>query len=312
MNLLIHNELDNLITTAWKLSRELHGRDLEVFVPGMFSVNGVRGRYHAVSLTGRYCRLQCEHCKGRLLAGIPSVNTPEALVEYGRKAWDNGHAGLLLTGGADIHGRLPWHRFGSAVRALKRDTGLKLSAHVGMLDLDAAGLLRDAGLDQALVDVIGSDATTATVYHTENGMERIRKTLDSLAHVGLEIVPHIVCGLHFGRFLGEYTALETLADYDISKYIIVGLMPDKHTPMAGVTPPPVKEIARFIAHARIRLPHVRCGLGCARVRGAYSRGLESLALRAGVNSIALASDNVIKEAEAVGMNIIRKQTCCSW
>jgi uncharacterized radical SAM superfamily protein len=92
---------------------------------------------------------------------------------------------------------------------------------------------------------------------------------------------------------------------------VVVLMPRKGTPMELVEPPAPEDVATFIAHARLRLPKLRASLGCARPRGRYRRQLDVLAIRAGINSLALPSDPAIEEAEARGLQLVHRETCCS-
>lgn len=229
--------LRDLLQSSWELSRERHGYVLCIHVPGMFVVNGLRGGYRAISITGDRCELDCDHCKGSLLRTMIHVHNEETLVKAGLEAAKRGDRGILVTGGCDQAGRLPWERFVGGIAALKRLTTLFISVHAGQLGPTTAEALRHAGVDQALVDVIGDEATAREVYHLSDGVRRIRKTLDALATAGLEIVPHILMGLHYGQERGERAALAMLKDYPLTKYVVVVIMPGKGTPMAGVPPP---------------------------------------------------------------------------
>lgn len=304
-------DLTPLLDRAWDVSRARHGNVLTVYVPGMFVVNGRRGRYRAVSITGSRCDLDCRHCKGLLLKTMPHAVEPEGLLDFGLRAAAGGDYGILVTGGCDAEGRLPWNRFTPAIRTLKSRTNLIVTVHAGQVNDAEARALKDAGVDQALVDVIGDDSTARDIYHLRDGVAVIRRTMDSLAGAGLEIVPHILCGLHFGRFKGEYAALEILADYPLKKYVVVVIMPFRGTPMAGISPPDPEESARFVAEARLRLPELQGGLGCARPRGRYRRDLDIMAVRAGINSLALPSDRALDEAEKRGLRVVYRETCCS-
>jgi len=277
----------------------------------MFVVNGRRGRYRVVSITGNECALDCEHCKGTLLKTMARAPDPAALVRFGREAAERGDFGMLISGGSDKLGRLPWADFIPAIERLKTETNLKITVHPGIVDPGTAVALRNAGVDQALVDVIGDEVTAREVYHFEGGTGPVRRTLDSLAAAGLEIVPHILYGLYYGRSRGEAAALEILKGYSLKQYVVVVLMPTRNTPMAHVTLPSPEEIALFIAAARLELPDLHASLGCARPRGRYGRDLDVLAVRAGVNSLALPSERALQEAEHRGLEVVHKETCCS-
>jgi lipoyl synthase len=305
------DDLDPLLESAWDLSRERHGNTLSVHVPGMFVVNGRRGRYHAISITGDECELDCDHCKGSLLRTMAHVRDAEDLVSAGLDAAARGDRGILVTGGCDRNGRLPWDRFTHAIRDLKRRTDLVITVHAGQVDLDTATALRDAGVDQALVDVIGDDATAREVYHLPDGAAAVRRTLDALAATGLEIVPHILVGLYYGRERGERAALGLLGQYPVTRYVVVVIMPAKGTPMAGVEPPAPERVARLLVEARLAYPDLSASLGCARPRGRYRRRLDVLAVRAGINVLAVPSEEALSEAAARGLTITHHETCCS-
>jgi uncharacterized radical SAM superfamily protein len=161
------------------------------------------------------------------------------------------------------------------------------------------------------VDVIADDETARQVYHLRDGARTVRKTLDALARAEIEIIPHILFGLYYGREKGEKDALEILADMPLRKYVVVVIMPKTGTPMAGIEPPSPQAVARFIALARLRLPRLQASLGCARPRGRYRHELDVLAVRAGINALALPSDQAIAEAESRGLEVVYRETCCS-
>lgn len=296
---------------AWELSRSMHGNVLTLYVPGMFVVDGKRGKYRAVSITGSGCELQCEHCRGTLLATMPPTPTPESLITAGLAAAERGDLGLLLSGGCDREGSLPWERFYEAIATLKSRTGLRITVHTGLITEQHAKAFKESGVDQALVDIICDDKTAVEVYHLPGAVNGIRRTLEALAKADLEIVPHIIFGIHFGEVRAEHRALDLIREYPGRKYVVVVLMPTRGTPMASISPPPADTVAAFIARARLSMPERLCSLGCARPRGHYRRNLDRLAVRAGVNSIALPSEAAVEEALDRGLAVEWRETCCS-
>ena len=298
-------------TESWNLSRSNHGSTLTVYSPGMFVYNGIRGKYQAVSITTRNCSLSCEHCKGVLLQSMPELDSPDALLKFALDAWKRGDIGILLTGGCDENGFSPWKRFTSAILEIKKRTGLKVSIHPGQVDKRTALDLKAAGVDQALVDVIGSDKTARDVYHLKGGVDSVVRTMDALTHAEIEIAPHVIMGLHYGEILGEYQALEIIKSYHIKKYVVVVLNPLKQTPMENVVPPPPDEVGRFLVKARREMPQALASLGCARPRGKYRLAVDIIAVKAGVNSIALASDKAVELAQNMGLEVKYESSCCS-
>ncbi len=305
------DELLSSLEHAWSISRSRLGNRLTVYIPGMFVVNGARGRYRAISITGQRCDLDCDHCKGLLLRTMPAATDPEALLRSGFEAHARGDHGMLITGGCDPEGKLPWPRFLPAIRRLKDDTDLTITVHAGQVDMRTAAALKDSGVDQALVDVMGDDATIREVYHLPGGIAMIRGTMDALAAAGLEVVPHILFGIHYGLERGEKNALQILKEYPLKKYVVVVIMPFRQTPMAEVPLPAPDRVAAFLALARRELPDLSASLGCARPRGRYRRELDLLAVKAGINSLALPSEPALAYATENGLEVVHRQTCCS-
>ncbi len=85
--------------TAWNLSRSFFGNTLTAHLPGMFVVNGRRGGYRAVSITGNHCELQCDHCKGALLKSMDHAPDGASLRKIGLDAYARGDRGILISGG---------------------------------------------------------------------------------------------------------------------------------------------------------------------------------------------------------------------
>jgi uncharacterized radical SAM superfamily protein len=301
--------LEEKLARARALSWERHGKRITFFLPGMFSYNGLKGLYPAVSITGKECALQCDHCQGKTLEPMIAAQTADALVEICMGLAERRNLGVLISGGCDREGRLPWMAFIDALSEIKRETSLFVSIHCGLLDIETAASLKAAGVDQALLDVIGDDETYRTVYHVDFGIERIISTLESLETVGLPVVPHIVCGLHGGEIRGERKAVEIISGFDVKQIVIVSLMRVPGTPSFGASALNAEAVAEIIAEMRLMRPGAEINLGCARERG--NARMELLAIDAGVNRMALPSDEAIVRARDYGLEILYQRTCCS-
>ena len=300
---------DERLKRAGELSREAFGKSVTFFLPGMFIYNGLSGKYPAASITGADCALQCDHCRGRILEPMIQTKTPEALKAECRRLAEQGNHGVLLSGGCDELGRLPWKDFIPVIREIKHESDLYVSVHCGLLDDETAMELKEAGVDQALIDVIGDDETYRKLYNVPFGVSRIESSLASLNRAGLPVVPHIVCGLHYGKIRGEKNAVEMISRFDVQQVVIVSLMTLSGTPLQGIETPEPEEIAEIIVDARLKMPNVLMSLGCARKRG--STRLELLALDAGINRMALPGDEAIARAAEYGLEIKYQRTCCS-
>jgi uncharacterized radical SAM superfamily protein len=302
----ISRALEGKLKDAWEISRAVFGEEITFYLPGMFRYNGISGRYPAISITGQHCELMCEHCRGSLLRTMPDVSDPAKLTAMCLAFKDAGHHGVLISGGCDRNGRLPWGRFVEAMARVKEETGLYMTVHCGIVNRKEAKLLKEAGVDQALLDVIGDDETYRRIYHADLGVSDILGSMDALRGAGIEIVPHVVCGLFFGRMRSEREALRIIAPFEVTQVVIVSLMPPGG---AGFSSPSAAEVAEIIAEARLMMPEVRLALGCARKRGNYD--MEGLALRAGVNRMAIPSEETVATALALGLKPRYQRSCCS-
>ncbi|SPD74732.1 Radical SAM domain-containing protein [uncultured Desulfobacterium sp.] len=304
-------DISELQSEARYLTRKKWGEKIDFYLPGMITLNGERGKYPAISITGESCELNCDHCGGQLLKSMIPATTPEKLIERCIKVNESGNTGCLISGGCLKNGRLPWEPFLEAISEVKRLTHLNISIHSGLIDLEIAKRFKDAGIDQCLIDVIGDDETFKTVFHTNEGIESVKNSLKALKQAGVPMAPHIVAGLNYGVIKGEFNALRMISEFEPPILVIVVLMPLAGTPMQAVTPLNSYEIARLMATARIEMPNTIISLGCARPRGKVGEELEILAMDSGVNRIAIWSDAAIKRAKEWGLQVNFHKTCCS-
>lgn len=296
---------------ARELSWRTLGKKVDFFFPGMFRVDGRKGCHRALSITGDRCDLQCEHCRGRLLASMIPVPTPERLIRECTGLASRGIRSVLLSGGCDRSGRMPWERFEEALRRVKEKTGLFVSAHAGLADSRTARVLRRAGVDQVLIDVVGDQETLREICRLEAGPEHVLHSLQALRDEGLSVAPHVICGLHRGMIRGEKRALEMIARSEVNPETVVfcSLMRLPGTPSWTWPEPDVAEVGRLMAEARFLLPRVLQSLGCARKRG--DRRLERFALEAGFNRMALPGDETVEYALGLGLDVVLHESCCS-
>jgi uncharacterized radical SAM superfamily protein len=276
----------------------------------MIRIGEERGRYPAISITGDLCALQCEHCKGKLLEPMLKAEDPGRLEEMCRQFAMNGARGILLTGGSDKKGMLPWKQYEKTIKKIKDNTALFISAHTGFIDPQTAKLLKQAGVDQALIDVMGDEETATRVYHLSS-LEQVHSALKGIKNSGLELVPHIVAGLYYGSIKAEHEALKIIRRYRPGALVIVVLTPLQGTPMYNISPPPPLEIGRLIARARLMMPEVPISLGCERPRNKNGYMMEKLAIRAGANRMAVWSDYAIQEVKSLDLKPQFQDTCCS-
>ncbi len=310
----IHNRIPekdwNLFNHAWKVTRENHGNNFTFYLPGMIRYGHTRGLYPAISLTGDRCKLMCEHCKGLLLKPMIKATSPDTLIKKCLNLANSGHLGVLLSGGSDLEGKLPWGKFYQAIREIKSETNLFISVHSGFIDFSTAAALKEAGVDQALIDIIGDEETAKKIYHLD-ALQKVIAALENLFRSGLDVVPHIVAGLMYGKIHGEYNALRIISRFQPSALVIVVLTPLKGTRMSTISPPSPIEVARLIARARLLMPNTPLSLGCERPRNKEAQLMEEMAIHAGATRMAVWSTKTIDMVLKLGLKPIFQPTCCS-
>lgn len=302
---------------AWSLRRANFPDQMEFYAPGLKRWRSSEwtpdrpNRFLPVSVTGSACALQCDHCQSKVLDGMISVKAGDDLFDLARRLKERGSDGLLVSGGSTRTGGVPLIPHLRHVPRIRSELGMRVIAHSGVVRPALAEALADAGVDGVMLDIIGADETIHDVYHLDLTAADFERSLALLSERQLRIIPHIVLGLHYGRFLGERDALEMVARYPVSTLILVVLIPLIDTPMADLPPPPVDEVIGFFEHARLRLPTTRVNLGCARPMGEAKGVLDRAAVDLGLNGIAYPADGVIEYARGRGLEPKLYEWCCS-
>jgi hypothetical protein len=298
---------------AWDVRQQHHPPVLSFAVPGAkrydteHYTNDPR-RFASISLTAGQCALQCDHCRGQLLAGMRPAASPAALLALGQKLHDQGCQGMLISGGADREGAVPLKSYLSAIARLKTQ-GLQVIVHTGLLDRETAQGLKDAGVDQVLFDVIG-DETIRQVLHLDRTVDDYARALDMLRALEIPVAPHVIAGLHFGRLRGELRALDLIHRAGADVVVLVVLRPLPHTPMAGLPSVDPEAVGRLAAVARLLMPATPLTLGCARPPETKV-AVERRALLAGVNAIAYPDPATVRLAAQLDLQARFYERCCT-
>src|SRR5579863_3657128 len=182
-----------------------------------------KASFPAFSITGGACALNCDHCQAKILEPMIAATSP---AELERKVRDliliKDLRGFLLSGGSNRRNEVPYERFYPTIEKLKRDYPyLRIAAHSALLDEKRAKRMETAGIDVAMTDVIGAQETIRDVYHLDRSVADFEATLAALTATSMEVVPHVVIGLHYGRLLGEEAALEIIARYPVAALVLV-------------------------------------------------------------------------------------------
>ena len=267
--------------------------------------------FPSISITGSLCALKCKHCNGRVLDTMVPSMTPEGLFDVCVKLKKNGAIGCLISGGCLPDGSVPVDKFIDSIAEIKRELGLTVVVHTGVIDLPTAKRLKAAGVDAALIDIIGSDETIREIYHLDVTVSDYEQSLQAFHESGIPFVPHVLVGLHYGKLKGELEALKMIAKYSPSAVITIAFMPIRGTPMENVNPPEPEDIARILASARLLLPETPIVLGCMRPKGEPRKKIDLLAVKAGVDAIAFPVEEAIQLAESLNLDISFSSLCCS-
>jgi len=267
--------------------------------------------FPTISVTGKGCVLKCKHCGGKVLETMYPATTPETLFGLCAQLKEGGALGCLISGGCQSDGSVPLGKFVDTIGKVKRELGLTVFVHTGIIDFDTAEGLKKAGVDSALIDIIGSDETVREIYNLTVKVEDYENSLKALDSAGLVFVPHVIVGLHRGKLKGELRALEIISRSKPSALVIIAFMPIHRTAMAAVKPPKPTDIAKVILIARSMFPQMPLALGCMRPKGNHRIETDILAVKSGVDAIAFPTEEAVKFAKNQGYKTAFSSICCS-
>ncbi|MBS7268581.1 MAG: radical SAM protein [Candidatus Freyarchaeota archaeon] len=268
-------------------------------------------RFCPISVTGRRCQLQCDHCRAQILESMFPAETPERLETLIKDFVRRKTEGILISGGSDLDGAVPLLEFIPALKKIKEQYNLFLVVHTGLITQDLASGLTEVGVDAVMLDIIGDDETIKKVYHLQKTVKDFERSLELLDRYNIPSVPHVVVGLNYGKISGELNAVDMISKHRPEALVIVALMPLENTPMQDTVPPKPSSIANVITYSRIKLPKTPIILGCARPRGAHRISTDILAIKSGVNGIAFISQEGADYAEKKGFKLKFSDHCCS-
>src|SRR6056300_940433 len=224
-----------------------------------------KNSFPAFSITAGECGLNCDHCQKKILEPMIPATNPAMLDEKVRRLIESEQlSGFLLSGGSNRKNEISYGRYMPIVEGLKRDfPELKIAVHTALLDERRAKEMESAGVDNVMMDVIGAQETIEQVYKLQRPVDDFEATLAALCTTSMEVTPHIVIGLHYGRILGEANALDMVSRYPVTALVLVVIMPFYAKPGTFITPG-TSDVGCIFGEARSRLPEQQVLLGCAR------------------------------------------------
>ncbi|MDA8048778.1 MAG: radical SAM protein [Rhodospirillales bacterium] len=272
-----------------------------------------RSAFPAFSITGGACALQCDHCQARILEPMIPAKSPE---ELDRKVRDlvalRDLGGFLVSGGSNRRNEVPYDRYYPVIERLKHDfPHLRIAIHAALLDRRRARLMEAAGVDIAMMDVIGAPETIREVYHLDRPVEDYAATLAALTETRMEVVPHIILGLHYGEIRGEARALEMVAAAPVAALVLVVVMPFYAPPERPFRTPSPEAAAEIFLQARRMIRNAPVQLGCARPAGRHKIATDAYALMAGFDGIAYPAPGIVALARAIGRKVMQQHACCA-
>jgi lipoyl synthase len=271
-----------------------------------------KSAWPAVSITGGDCKLQCDHCKARILEPMIEARTPDTLWSVVNEQIAEGAQGMLLTGGSNYRNEVEYDAFYPTIRRIKDAyPDFRIAVHTAIVNQAGARRMEESGIDVAMTDVIGAQDTVAQVYHLRRSVGDFERTLEALAATSLKVVPHIVIGLHYGRMLGEWNALEMLTRHKPDAVVLVVVMPFYAPENRPFAVPASEEVGAFFMDAREALPDIPLLLGCARPAGRPKSEIDAYAVMAGLNGLAHPSDGIVELAARLGRRVRVTPSCCS-
>lgn len=271
-----------------------------------------KNAWPAVSISGGDCKLACDHCKAKILEPMIPARTPQDLWRVVQQQIDLGAQGMLLTGGSNHRNEVEYAPYYETIRRIK-DTfpAFKIALHTALVDLDIARRMEDAGIDVAMMDVIGAQDTITQVYHLRRSVDDFERSLECLMTTKMKVVPHIVLGLHYGTFLGEWHALDIVKRHRPDALVLVVVMPYYAPQDRPFITPEAKQVGQFFMDARAALPETPLLLGCARPAGYVKSQIDAYAVMAGLNGIAHPADGMVELALRLGRDVRVTPACCS-
>ena len=205
-----------------------------------------RSAWPAISITGGDCKLNCDHCKAKILEPMIPARSPEDLWRAVNGIVEQGAGGMLLTGGSNHRNEVEYDRYYPTIRRIKDEfPHFRIAMHTALVDGAIAARMADAGIDAAMMDVIGAQDTITQVYHLRRSVDDFERALEALTATSMKVVPHIVIGLHYGQLLGEWNALEIVARHRPSALVLVVVMPTYAAEPRPFAAPDPHEVGQF-------------------------------------------------------------------
>jgi len=240
---------------------------------------------------------------------MSDAGTVEKFISCIDKRKNAGCSGVLVSGGCDGGGSVPLSPHMEGI-AYAKSSGMKVVAHTGLLSRETALALKSVNVDQVLMDVIGSAETISGVYGLNKTPDDFYQSIMIGKEAGLDVAPHLVVGLDYGRVLGEYAAIDIVSRAEAGKFVLVVLAPKRGTKMQGISSPPLSDVTGVFRYAANTLSNTQITLGCSRPFD-YTAELEKTAVDLGFAAISYPCAETHDYAKDMGLEVFFFEQCCS-
>jgi uncharacterized radical SAM superfamily protein len=299
-------EFDNLFNIAQEITRKNFGNILKIYTPTK--------RFPAISITGSECALNCEHCNKKYLKGMEQIKKKKDLEHFLLGLSKRNGVGALISGGSELDGSVPLLEFLETIKKVKKETNLIINVHTGLLNEETAKKLAEANVDIISFDINMDEEVLRKIYHLDTELSDYKRAIDLLKKYGLNIVPHICIGLHYGKLSKELEAIKFIKEAKInpSLIVIIVLIPPKDSKIK-FDQPKSEDIAKIITLLRLIFPKTEISLGCMRPRGKIKIEIEKAAIKAGITRIEIPSKSTLKWLKNKNEKIQYKffSACCA-
>ena len=246
--------------------------------------------------------MNCPWCGGYYLKSMKSLN-PKRLKLF------KGKTSVLISGGYDKQGKLPWREHLSFLKKIRRQ-GLKINLHPGICEKEDIEPLKE------LSPVISFDFITDDDLLEEAGFSVQKKdflsSFELLQAQKIRVIPHLLVGRNRGKIKTEYEGLKILADYSLKKLVFLIFIPAPGTAFSAFSPPSLSELEKFFFFAREALPRTDFYLGCMRPRGFGREKIEELAIKYQFVKIVMPAKRTQKQMKENNFRIKEQKECCAF
>jgi len=234
------------------------------------------------------CSEDCSYCaqSSRYQTGLKASKmvTVDSVLEAARIAKDNGSTRFCM-GAAwrDMRGRKSGLKNIKAMVNGVRDMGMEVCVTLGMIDLEQAKELKEAGLTAYNHNVDTSRDFYPSVISTRSYDERLQ-TIQNVRDAGLNVCTGGILGLGEkpSDHIGLLYTVATLPSHPES-FPVNTLVPIKGTPLGDNEPSPFDATLRTIATARLIMPRTIIRLAAGRTT--LSEEQQVLCFMAGANAV---------------------------